>query len=548
MPRRAGLLDASSGGFGFDLWAGTSRGDVEALLARLPGHYALPAARDLALRLLLSTAAVPEGDGSRNLLAERMRLLDAMGETANALALAEALPGGGERQQWRRLRVDALLLSGEVKEACAEVGDIARNGGERYFDHALVACRALSGQLEQARMGVDLLAEVGDEDPLLSRIVRGWYALGRDGVDVSALPFDGAVQPYHVALILALGKPLSDGQVATLIARGEGRVLQALARAEALPPMTRLPLMEAAARRGLVEGAELATVYLTAAGASDEAQEDAAQEDAVREGGVQGGAALARARLYRRAANAVDPGARLEALAALLDNARRSDPALVLPVANAVVPLVAKLDTASLSGDVAVSAYRTMLTVLLAGGEDDLASSVDGQLRARPAVARAIATDPHLALLALLANEAGARAEGASVADAHDGNGGGDANASGAGGESGAGLPLAPTGVTRAVLEALDLGAPATVWADQGPLLHTARVMTPALWYGLRRAAEGGRIGETVLLSLLALDGEGGDGVAEPLTVGAVLEALRLVGLEQDAWRLAVQAVISTGA
>lgn len=131
-----------------------------------------------------------------------------------------------------------------------------------------------------------------------------------------------------------------------------------------------------------------------------------------------------------------------------------------------------------------VSAYRTMLTVLLAGGEDDLASSVDGQLRARPAVARAIATDPHLALLALLANEAGARAEGASVADAHDGNGGGDANASGAGGESGAGLPLAPTGVTRAVLEALDLGAPATVWADQGPLLHTARVMTPALWYG----------------------------------------------------------------
>lgn len=133
----AGLLDASSGGFGFDLWAGTSRGDVEALLARLPGHYALPAARDLALRLLLSTAAVPEGDGSRNLLAERMRLLDAMGETANALALAEALPGGGERQQWRRLRVDALLLSGEVKEACAEVGDIARNGGERYFDHAL---------------------------------------------------------------------------------------------------------------------------------------------------------------------------------------------------------------------------------------------------------------------------------------------------------------------------------------------------------------------------------------------------------------------------
>lgn len=51
-----------------------------------------------------------------------------------------------------------------------------------------------------------------------------------------------------------------------------------------------------------------------------------------------------------------------------------------------------------------------------------------------------------------------------------------------------------------------------------------------------------------MLLSLLALDGEGGDGVAEPLTVGAVLEALRLVGLEQDAWRLAVQAVISTGA
>lgn len=519
----AGLLDPSSGGFGFDLWAGTPRADVEALLTRLPGVYALPAARDLALRLLLSTAAVPEGEAGLDLLQERMRLLDAMGETANALALAEALPAGVEREQWRRLRVDALLLGGEVDEACAEVGDLARDGGGGYVDHALVACRALAGELEQARLGVDLLAEVGDEDPLLFKIVRGWYALGRDGVDVAALPLDGAVEPYHVALLLALGQPLSAAQVETIVAEGEGRVLQALARAESLPPGTRLPLIEAAARRGLVEGAELATVYLTAAGASDGKREGAEREEA----------AFARARLYRQAANAAEPGARLEALAALLANARERDPALLLPVAGAAVPLVAKLDVTALPAQTAVAAYRTMLTVFLAAGEGGLAARADADLRVRPEVARAAAADPRLALLAVLAGEGGdAAADGAGVVGITNG---GD-------------LPLAATGVARAVLESLDLGAPAMAWAEQGPLLEDARVMTPALWYGIRRAAEGGRVGETVLLSLLALDGEGGVGAAEPLTLGAVLEALRLVGLERDAWRLAVQAVVAAGA
>ena len=62
---------------------------------------------------------------------------------------------------------------------------------------------------------------------------------------------------------------------------------------------------------------------------------------------------------------------------------------------------------------------------------------------------------------------------------------------------------------------------------------------------GLARAAENNRIGETVLLSLLAL-GPGGPTAADPVTLLAVMRGLAAVGLGDEAWALAVDAVAAS--
>ena len=54
------------------------------------------------------------------------------------------------------------------------------------------------------------------------------------------------------------------------------------------------------------------------------------------------------------------------------------------------------------------------------------------------------------------------------------------------------------------------------------------------------------RLGETVLLSLLAL-GESGPGDADPVVLSRVLSSLRNIGLEAEARALAVEAALAAG-
>jgi hypothetical protein len=67
-----------------------------------------------------------------------------------------------------------------------------------------------------------------------------------------------------------------------------------------------------------------------------------------------------------------------------------------------------------------------------------------------------------------------------------------------------------------------------------------------ALIYALSEASQLGRLGETVLLSLLAL-GEEGPGKAPPLVLHAVLSALTRVNLTQEARLLAIEAAVANG-
>jgi hypothetical protein len=67
-----------------------------------------------------------------------------------------------------------------------------------------------------------------------------------------------------------------------------------------------------------------------------------------------------------------------------------------------------------------------------------------------------------------------------------------------------------------------------------------------ALLYALSEASEFGRLGETVLLALVAL-GEAGPGGSDPLVLHEVVAALARVGLEDEARMLAIEAAVAGG-
>ena len=69
---------------------------------------------------------------------------------------------------------------------------------------------------------------------------------------------------------------------------------------------------------------------------------------------------------------------------------------------------------------------------------------------------------------------------------------------------------------------------------------------TPQVWNALTLASQAGRLGETVLLSLIALD-EAGTAASSPIVLSHVISSLFLVGLEDEARRFAVEAAVIQG-
>jgi len=74
----------------------------------------------------------------------------------------------------------------------------------------------------------------------------------------------------------------------------------------------------------------------------------------------------------------------------------------------------------------------------------------------------------------------------------------------------------------------------------------TVRAPSAELWFGLKRAAVGGRKGETILRSLVML-GEGRLANTDPIVLVAVVRSLVQVGLVEEARALAVDSVLAAG-
>jgi len=98
------------------------------------------------------------------------------------------------------------------------------------------------------------------------------------------------------------------------------------------------------------------------------------------------------------------------------------------------------------------------------------------------------------------------------------------------------------------LMQAIGLAIPETYWErllqppERMPILAPPPAYTPAL----ENAVRGGRLGETVLLSILMIGPDGTLGV-EPALLRDVISALRSVGLEAEGRALALEAALTNG-
>jgi len=516
-PDTVGTLRPDEGGFGLDMWRGTSRALVDKLLPALPADSSSAAMRSLARRLLLSSARPPAGEGkSGSLLQVRAELLAEMGDLDSLEALLNVIPSRVRTPELARIEANMRFLANDNARACAlAAGQIGRDD-RPFWEKAFVFCQALAGQHEKAALGVSLLRETGVDDKVFFDLVDA--LAGENAAAVGSLP-------DPTPLLLAMARAANVQLPADVIARNRPMILRAVATSPNAPVALRLEAGERAESMGALPAQTLRELYAAINFSKEELENPLSRAEA--ESGP-----LSRALLYRTSIAQTIPVAQAEAVAKALALGREggryvSTARVFLPVLNNIPPSAELLWFAP-------EAVRA----LLAAGETGQAASWYGVLRASAlfnpeseAAVTVLWPVLHLAGIGEAADwQTGYLADWwTAVKD-------------GTGGRANAALMFS-------LFDAFGEDVPDGLWEDllDGSQRVTVAAPQPAVWFKLRAASEDGRIGETVLLGLLALGGTEPDQVS-PVDLYTVLQRFRAAGLEAEARQLAVEAALAAGA
>lgn len=514
-PDSGGLLEPSMGGLGIGMWEGVSRATLLRLLPQLPDRYDSPALHDLARRLLLSTAIVPpraKTEAGGSIMAARIERLEAMGLSGAVADMLGLVPEENHDPTLLRILIDNRLLAGDDEGACAvsaAAGDVLKG---TYWEKFLVFCQARAGDSAAANFGVNLLSEGENvEDPAFFRMVGAMLTGGK--AKVRSLP---APTPLHLALARATKTALPPDVLETesLV------VLRALVDDPEAPDAVQLEAAEMVALTGAIGTTPLADHYAAVEFSDGEIAKALTRAEADH-------SPRNRALLYQAAMRQELPVGRAAAMQkawqlAAADGTYRLSVGVYLPMLEGLKP-------ASLTwfaADAARALYalnrleKAGQWVLTAGRFTEEAEHRERAALLWPLVALAegSARGPGQAdWLAALRIRAGADA----------------------------GLR---TGLAYSLFEAMGERVREEDWLAllDGVSRASALTADPAYVRQFRRAASAGRRGETVLLALLIL-GRGGVADAGPEMISEIIVGLRMVKLEEEARRLALEAALLGG-
>lgn len=199
---RAGVLSPEESGFEVDIWQGLTRERAQVLLKRVRENGLMsPAARDIVKRLLLARADAPAGPAEGHWLATRVETLQDMGMAEDAHRLLNRLPAKPRGvDDIARVWVNDQLLIGETDAACAHVQENLMNTDAPYWQHALMVCQALRGNLEELRLSVRVAS---DREKAADSLLFALFDAIMNTQESPRLAPEDIFNPLHVTLYQA---------------------------------------------------------------------------------------------------------------------------------------------------------------------------------------------------------------------------------------------------------------------------------------------------------------------------------------------------------
>ena len=466
-----------------DLWRGLEGSALAQLLAQVPIPSPSPALANLLARAL---ATNPEAAGGE--AAMRVAALKWGGCVNELTEMLQSLAQVGEPGVAAPYAM-ALLAAGRTEEACA-----IQLGGQGQLDVASkratflipVYCAQLSGDQGSARQGLNIARANGVDAGLAASVVVGPPRGLHLARNVDVLDY----------LFLKLAKAANRPDIA---AKASPELLFLLTRDDEAGPELRLAAAERAASLNVIDGEALGAVY-----------RDAAPRLAKT---AQSPAAL-RAKLFAALEDQPEK-VRAESIDALLASGR--DARIEIPMAQAIAQASNGVAQDTQAANFAEAGVRV---AALAGDDQtawDLTQAADA--RGRSWQLLLVTTDP------MSERSRAALESGVDIAL-----------------KAGLPGPLLQRLVT--VLDALGEEVPIPLWdlAAKTPQPDDGYLPATGVLSALKDAADHGDLGRTILLAACAFGPEGPKG-AHLIALGDGLRALKRVGLDAEARRLAFEAL-----
>ena len=501
------ITAADGSGLPLELWQGIDARNVEGLVTELDIPPRSPALNQLWRRLWTAEAS-PQGAPEALAHFEALRL-EALYRSGLVGDLTQRLRSQANPASplLAALSARVQIGAGNRDEGCRAAREAARAlemPKPVKTDMLLLGgyCAGIEGNKEAAGLAADLARGEG-APPSLSLAALDAFAAGQPLKP--ELPRTLTLMDYRFLALAGAANP------AEAVTRAEPALLAALAMEEASPPL-RIATGEAAARINALETGQLADIYRSAPAGSQAGDLLSARGDPV----------LRRAQLFKAIEGERTPMRKARLARTLLDEGRRAG--LATQIAGLLARPIEDLRPVQEIGWFA----ETAIEINLAAGRYDQARTW-AEFAARD---QGGALQHWLVLIDLAdARHPGRRGESLVHAEQLALRGR---------------LPSDLMHRLATVLDALDYQIPIPLWeaASRTPQPTAGHLPATGVLPQLQDAAKQRQFARTVLIAMRAIGPNAADG-AHMIALGDAIRALRRAGLEVDARRLALEAVLS---
>ncbi len=515
------VMAGDGSGLPHELWRGLSVGRVEELISTVEIPPRSAALHALFRRLITADVTPPTGgETNSHFTALRIEALDRSGLTKEAADVLAREPAGTTEQILNVLSARTAIGNGDRESGCATAKGFAATQPalpERLKGQAILLsayCAAAGGDMTAAGLQVQLARELGGEASAgldaLDAIASGGKPKIAEGQKVGLIDWR----------ILELAGPVD---AAAHVGNASPGLLAHLATADLTDPTLKLMAGEMAAALNAIVPDDLAQIYRAQSGSAP--GDILASSETVN----RAEAALRRAHLFNSSEAERTPAKKARLIQAYLDDARRNG--LYWTGLQLMAQPAASLQRA---GDLGWFAETGIETALAAGdfnGARDWAQF--GTRFDAPQGSTGASAHGHWLALADLAdpNLTTGRSQHLAALEGMAAQGR---------------LNSDQLHRLATVLDALDVHVPIPLWeaASRTPQPSDGHLPETGVLSEMSEASKKKEFGHTVLVAMKALGPSGTEG-AHMIALGDSIRALRRAGLEQDARRLALEALFA---